>query len=169
MILAPGIGIRSVERNEKFLKRRENEVEVLHEFMYSIDNFLSENECKSWINYGNQTGFEHSNQPATRYTALRQHDRIQIDSKSTADALFTRLLPSLPPVIDGLVASGCSSNIRLYRYKKGHSFGPHIDESHTMSDGLTKFTILIYLNSSSGHEETLTSTISDSSKASRCL
>ncbi|CAO3663733.1 unnamed protein product [Rhizopus stolonifer] len=43
---------------------------------------------------------------------------------------------------------GLNSNVRIYRYRKGHSFGAHYDDSvqdkHT---GLwTEWTLLIYLN-----------------------
>ena len=79
--------------------------------------------------------------------AHRAHKRLQFDDGEIALDLFKRVLDFVPPTLDGLSPVGCSSNIRLYKYERGDSFGPHIDESNPSPDGaLSKFTMLVYLN-----------------------
>jgi 2OG-Fe(II) oxygenase superfamily len=120
----------------------------LAEHMFTASNFFDSCECQSWIRFCNSTGFVEVKANATHGTARRYHGRIQTESISTADLIFRRLLPLLPTTLDGSYPVGCSSNIRLYRYTVGQSFGKHIDESKDDEGGLgvTKLTVLIYLS-----------------------
>jgi hypothetical protein len=44
--------------------------------------------------------------------------------------IFERLSPHLPQEIDGARPHSCSSNIRLYKYEQGDSFGKHYDDTN---------------------------------------
>lgn len=112
------------------------------------------NECNEWITHAENIGFVEVFQASTSEYAHRENGRIQYDDSIVAKAIFQRLVPLLPPAIDGLSPYGCSSNIRLYRYQPGQRFGRHIDESHVCHEGATsKFTLLIYLNGDEGETE----------------
>ena len=49
-------------------------------------------------------------------------------------------------------ALGLNSNIRFYRYERGQRFGRHIDERVETIDGMSKYTLLIYLSDVTGGE-----------------
>lgn len=118
--------------------------------IYIIDDFFLSLESQSWIDFGEATGFEQISQEADGEFAHRKNGRIQIDNDIVADSIFKRLVPLLPPSMDGRAVHSCSGNIRIYKYTEGQRFGKHVDEScyDARSGGETKFTVLIYL---SGH------------------
>ena len=123
--------------------------DVMNERIHIVDSFLLEDECLYFINTAERMGFEECEQAASKEYAHRNNGRIQIDDSELACQIYDRLLSVLPPMIDGKQPCGCSSNIRLYRYTAGQSFGKHIDESHydDRLGGTTKYTLLVYLNS----------------------
>lgn len=127
---------------------------ILAENLFTASNFFDNCECQSWIRFCISTGFVEVKANATHETARRYHGRIQAESISTADLIFRRLLPLLPTNLDGSNPVGCSSNIRLYRYTVGQSFGKHIDESKNDEGGLgvSKLTVLIYLSGDENSE-----------------
>jgi len=127
--------------------------------IYVLEQFLTPAECRAWIQYGEEEkGFEECAQEASRDYAFRKQARISFESTEVAQQIFDRISTRddsiLPKSIDGLRASGCSSNMRLYRYRVGDAFGRHIDESNEVTqDGVThvsKFTALVYLNGTAG-------------------
>ena len=99
-----------------------------------------------WIEYAEGIGFVNVFHASTSEYAHRDNGRLQNDDVSLAESIFQRISPILPASLDGLSPCGCSSNIRIYRYCQGQRFGRHIDESHTSPEGVSKFTMLIYLN-----------------------
>lgn len=103
-------------------------------------------ECAAWIEYAEGIGFTDVYHAATSEYAHRDNGRIQYTDTSLAESIYDRIAPLLPPSVDGLSPCGCSSNIRLYRYRPGQSFGRHVDESHASPEGVSKYTLLIYLN-----------------------
>jgi len=126
--------------------------------IYVLEQFLTSDECSAWIEYGEEeVGFEPCVQAASRDYAFRKQARISFESKDVAQQIFLRIFsregkgaPGLLPILDGLTACACSSNIRLYRYQVGDAFGRHIDESNEVTQDdvacVSKFTVLVYLN-----------------------
>ncbi|KAI8987105.1 hypothetical protein BDB01DRAFT_784567 [Pilobolus umbonatus] len=128
--------------------------ELEPEQIYVIPNFLYGKECDALIKY-----FETHLPPVEAPTgkpkrgyAFRNNDRQSMENAQLAQELYATV--GLQSAIEGVIADngkkpqGLNSNIRVYRYRKGHSFGPHYDDSvqdkHT---GLwTEWTLLIYLN-----------------------
>lgn len=108
----------------------------------SVSHFLLPEECRAFVIYGESKGFEQTRQVATQEYAHRNQGRLSMDLEGLAEAIFQRSFPFLPAEIDNERPVGCSSNIRLYRYEAGDSFGRHVDQS----DGASKLTALIYLN-----------------------
>jgi hypothetical protein len=95
--------------------------------------------------------------PATRYIAQRECGRWQRNDTEAASKLFQRLsttvLPKIAHQLDfpsDYVPVACNSNLRLYKYEKGMSFGKHYDGSDTVEEGQTEITVLVYLSSCVG-------------------
>ncbi|KAI8991812.1 hypothetical protein BDF20DRAFT_812342 [Mycotypha africana] len=133
--------------------------------IYVISNFFNDKECDALIKY-----FEINLPPLPRPAgkpkkgeAFRNNDRQSIQNTSIASVLWENLedIVRASPItadhnINGgttIVASskvprGLNSNIRVYRYREGHSFGAHYDDSvQDKITGLwTDWTLLIYLN-----------------------
>ena len=117
--------------------------------LIACPSFLSEEESRKWTDFidSNDSEFEVIDQRATRGFAQRKHKRRLIISDVIAEAIFNRLSGLMPAEVDGLRPRACSSNIRLYKYEEGSSFGPHIDESSRDDTKklVSKFTVLVYL------------------------
>lgn len=120
----------------------------LDDYVYTIDGFLSQNECVQWIRFGESFGFEHCFQPESSGYAHREQGRLQFEDRGIGAAIYNRVFPFLPTLVDGRRPCCCSSNIRMYKYSVGQRFGKHIDESNPdeKTGGITLFTLLIYLN-----------------------
>lgn len=121
-------------------------------FISAIDNFLSQEECCRWIDWGLKTGFEEAKQKQTAEMAFRDNGRIEFESEEIAQTIWLRLRPFVPEAIGSASASrralGCSPRIRVYRYVRGQRFGQHVDGSRDEPSlgGRTHFTVLVYLN-----------------------
>jgi hypothetical protein len=109
--------------------------------------FLSEEECCKWIEFieSTESDFEVIDQSATRDFAQRIHKRRSFINEDIAESIFDRLGSLIPSEVDSLRPRACSSNIRLYKYEEGNTFGPHIDESNRQGNLISKFTVLVYL------------------------
>ena len=119
----------------------------LGEHMLVVPNFLRPEECQRWVQDVEVGGkLDTVSQKATRDFAHRYHKRWQLDNSEVAKLIFERVERFVPPELDSLVPVGVSSNIRLYKYEQGDAFGPHIDESNESDEGISKFTLLVYLN-----------------------
>lgn len=122
-------------------------------FIGAISNFLMEDECRRWIQWGENVGFEEAKQKQTSAMAFRDNGRIEFESEEVANLLWLRLRPFVPEEIPGegpafRCALGCSPRIRVYRYAPGQRFGQHVDGSRDEPSlgGRTHFTVLVYLN-----------------------
>lgn len=129
--------------------------------VYASVNFLSPGECKALINFAECEGFEQLSSPQTSVYAHRECGRISRTSFQMADELFLRMKFMVERIMKDVQFSkdehykpiSCNSNIRIYKYEKGMSFGRHFDGSEKISHyagGNTEITVLIYLSSCSG-------------------
>lgn len=138
----------------KLVQKEYLEMEELEpDQIYIIPNFLHGKECDSLIRY-----FEThlpplpnlSTKPKKGY-AFRNNDRQSLEDAQLAQELWQgmqQVLEDSPILNINKQPKGLNSNIRVYRYRKGHSFGAHYDESvQDKVTGLwTDWTLLIYLN-----------------------
>ena len=136
-------------------------VTLLKDFIWTVDNILSARECQDWIDYmEHYDSLEYTQHRANRYMAARECFRLQKDDPITAQCIFDRIPKSLLSMLipNTTQPVACNPNIRLYKYCKGHSFGMHVDESNTISNGsssgskpmTTRITVLIYLSECQG-------------------
>ncbi|XP_008803774.2 uncharacterized protein LOC103717237 isoform X2 [Phoenix dactylifera] len=122
--------------------------------LFTIPNFFTAAEAKSFIEAAESVGFMHQGSlgPA-KGEAYRDNDRISVNDPVLAECIWES---GLKKVFDDIkvqekVAVGLNPNIRFYRYKVGQRFGRHIDESVDLGDGCkTQYTLLIYLSGSEG-------------------
>ncbi|XP_024360139.1 uncharacterized protein [Physcomitrium patens] len=128
--------------------------------LFTVPDFLSQNECEAFIRCADARGLEHqgSGGPA-KGEAFRDNERLADYNPDLANMLWQAgLRESFHDIVlpGGRVAVGLNPNIRLYRYGLGQRFGPHYDESVDMDGGgATEFTLLIYLTGGLSGGETV--------------
>jgi predicted 2-oxoglutarate/Fe(II)-dependent dioxygenase YbiX len=137
--------------NKKPLDSPATSVTPIGAGVFTINNFLSAEECAAFIADSEAIGFGE----AVISTAVgdrmlkdvRNNDRILHDNKDLAARLFERALPFLPPEIDGWHPSGFNERMRFYRYSPGQYFKWHKDGTFRRSESEESFlTFIIYLN-----------------------
>jgi len=113
----------------------------------TINAALSAEECsrlKNYVDTSPNVTVQH--QPRTSEYTFRHNDRLQITDPGFARFLFQRLRPLLSTHVSLSSAVGMNSNIRLYRYSKGQRFDAHYDMCNEVNNGITRWTVLYYLN-----------------------
>ena len=85
---------------------------------------------------------------ATNNPMYRDQDRVIRDDPALATTLLEGLRPSLPPRIGALALERrLNERFRLYRYRAGQRFAPHMDHWYQPSArSITLLTVLVYLN-----------------------
>lgn len=111
--------------------------------LWTRDDVLSEPECRNLI-----TTIEQANPGlATDNPMYRDQDRVIVDDAELAELLLKRLGPSLPEELGGLRVKAVNDRFRLYRYRVGQRFAPHMDHWYQPSPRrITLLTVLVYLN-----------------------
>lgn len=67
--------------------------------------------------------------------------------ETTTSALFTRVVPHLPPRMFGEALHSLHPSLRVYRYHVGQQFGAHSDQPYFDADGRqSRLTLLVYLD-----------------------
>lgn len=134
-------------------------VETLHPgAVFVARNFLTDAECQAFIHAAETSGdMERVAHPATRFIAKRECGRWQRNDREAASKLFQRLSTTILPKFAHQLnfpreyfPVACNSNLRLYKYEKGMSFGKHYDGSDSVEEGQTEITVLVYLSSCVG-------------------
>ena len=108
-----------------------------------IDHAYTEAECARFVEF-----IERSNPSlATHNPLYRDQDRVMRDDPEAADELFDRIKNRLPQRIGPLTLAGLNPRLRLYRYREGQRFAPHMDHWYRPSPTrITLLTVLVYLN-----------------------
>lgn len=127
-------------------------------FILTIDQFLSPGECAALMAAADSLGLEPARPDDLRpkkNEAFLNRETLAVVDVQLAERLWSRLLPHLP-CLEGREPVGLQgdrdatpSQLKFYRYRRGHRFGPHVDTSHkgVSPDEETEFTFLVYLNS----------------------
>jgi predicted 2-oxoglutarate/Fe(II)-dependent dioxygenase YbiX len=119
--------------------------------IFTIDHFLSAEECAAFIAQSEAIGFSEaviSTDDGDRLMKeARNNDRILHDDPYLAEKLFRRALPHLPAEIDGWRPCGFNERLRFYRYSHQQFFKWHQDGTFRRSETEESFlTFIIYLN-----------------------
>ncbi|CAN3355635.1 hypothetical protein DICA3_B13652 [Diutina catenulata] len=135
---------------QKAFYRPEPEV-VIPEQIITISKFFSPALCKELItSFEQNIELETTPMRKSREYAVRVNDRFSTTDYDASEKLWLYLKQFLGPDFEDAV--GLNPQLRIYRYRKGHHFGQHYDESVTCSmdpkgksKATTKWTLLIYL------------------------
>ena len=105
--------------------------------IFTIENFLSEKECRNHIEFCDSQQFEKAH-----ISNHRNNHRLIVDSDFKAMELWNRLYS-----VDSFNAVGLNSRFRYYRYQKDQLFNWHADGSYKNTDGEeSRYTFIVYLN-----------------------
>lgn len=126
---------------------------LLQQDIFQVDGVLSELEAARFVETAERLGLEHQgSRGAAHGEAHRDNERIAFQDEAFAKHLWQ--MSGLADVfwkmdLDTQTAIGLNSNVRLYKYGPGQSFGKHVDDSVDMGNGVyTEYTLLIYLTGS---------------------
>ena len=119
--------------------------------LWAVENVYTEAECRNFIELIERS----SPTLATNNPLYRDQDRVIRDDPDMAEDLFRRLHPYLPKQMDRLQLVGLNDRLRLYRYKQGQRFEPHMDHWYRPSENrITLHTVLVYFNDNFAGGET---------------
>lgn len=123
----------------------------LHDEVFTIENFLSAQECARLIQLCEEMGFEESRvsspQGSVRRTEVRNNQRVMFADAKLAQQFWQRSSDFLPEEIDGRRVVGINEMFRCYRYDVGEHFRWHQDFSYERDNGeRSLLTLMVYLN-----------------------
>lgn len=116
-----------------------------------IPDFLTPEECQSYIDYAEGIGFEEAMIDTRAHGQIMAKDvrdnyRVVVDVPDMAATLWDKVKDNIPEHI-GWEPIGLNERLRFYRYEDGQSFKRHIDGSFKRSSiEQSKITFLIFLN-----------------------
>jgi len=111
--------------------------------LWTIPNVYTVDECREWI------GLIERGSPtlATNNPLYRDQDRVIRDDPEMAAELFQRLRPHLPEQMGTLRLVGLNERLRLYRYRTGQRFDPHMDHWYRPDEHrISLHSVLMYFN-----------------------
>ena len=136
---------------------------VLDDQILVIRNLFTSNLCKNYVAFLSSLPLTTTPGKPKKGEAVRINDRFQVEDAVFANHLWTKT--ALQALVSktgtekwGGEALGLNSNIRVYRYRPGHCFNQHYDESNRVFFGTEKipakttWTLLIYLSTCGGGE-----------------
>lgn len=126
-------------------------VNQLDSGIFTIEDFLTAEECARYIALGDDIGYVPSEvnfaSGSRRADEIRNNDRVVFGDPALARSLFERARPFLPAAIDGWALHGFNERLRYYRYGPGQYFKWHKDGILAESDTVaSRLTFMIYLN-----------------------
>jgi prolyl 4-hydroxylase len=111
--------------------------------IWLVEDVYTEAECRDFIDFIERS----SPTLATNNPLYRDQDRVIKDDPRIAEDLFRRLRPRLPERIGSLRLVGLNERLRMYRYRAGQRFEPHMDHWYRPSENrITLHTVLVYFN-----------------------
>ncbi|OMQ12592.1 2OG-Fe(II) oxygenase [[Flexibacter] sp. ATCC 35103] len=121
--------------------------------IYTINNFLTIDECNKLIEKSEQVGFQEAeiniDGAQTMMKMVRNNERIMYQDDDYASFLWKKLQPHVKSEVGNSVAIGLNEMFRFYKYNPGQRFKMHRDGSYKRSESeYSYYTFLIYLNDS---------------------
>lgn len=131
------------------------------QFAIVIENVLSEEECKKWIEDTENKGYELAlvnvgGGKQKLMTDVRNSARCIVDDEERMEELWKRVEPFIPKDLYAdrhVFPSGLNERFRFLRYHAGEYFAPHCDgafiypsDHPTRAGQCSELTFLLYLN-----------------------
>lgn len=127
-------------------------VELLAKNIYTIDSFLSGEECERYIAEAESIGFRsadvNTGKGRSLLTNIRNNERVDFNSAELALSWWSRLPKAQIPEIEGKTAFMLSPRFRFYKYSPGQKFNMHKDGCQDVDGEKTMMTLIVYLNES---------------------
>lgn len=119
--------------------------------IYTIDNFLSEEECDALIAKSEAIGFEEAkvnmDGGQKMMKMIRDNERVMYTDLIFAFQLWKKLKPYIRPIIGNSYAIGLNEMLRFYKYSPGQRFKMHRDGSYIRNETeFSYYTFMVYLN-----------------------
>lgn len=122
----------------------------LNERAFSVDNFLTANECLDLIALAHKSGFEAAQVRTSLgqrpMPLIRNNERVVVDGGGWISVLWQRLLNTELPLLEGQSPIGLPKDLRFYKYSPGQRFRMHKDGPWVEGGLTSKLTLLVYLN-----------------------
>ena len=142
------------------------QVEVLdsQQLIFTVHDFLSAEECKSFIEFSER----HNYAPAPLTTSrgpvmdpeIRNNDRVMVDDAGLAQRFWARLAPLVPRLMldwedAPRLAVGLNERFRFFRYAQNQRFAKHYDGAFVRNPHeASLLSFMVYLNEDFGGGET---------------
>ncbi len=135
-------------------------VNRLNEQVYTIEGFLSKENCVRLINQSEIIGYSdatvETERGAKRIAEVRNNQRVLFTDYDLAATLWNTAKEYAPVKIGNSNAIGLNELFRFYKYQVGQQFKKHIDQSFIRNENeASYYTFMIYLNDDYGGGETL--------------
>ncbi|MBF4486121.1 2OG-Fe(II) oxygenase [Flavobacterium sp. CSZ] len=119
--------------------------------IYTINNFLTIDECNKLIEKSEQVGFQEAeiniDGAQKMIKMVRNNERIMYQDEEYASFLWQKLQPYIKSEVGNSFATGLNEMFRFYKYNPGQRFKMHRDGSYKRSESeFSYYTFLIYLN-----------------------
>jgi len=130
------------------------------EKVWTIENFLSAEECKELINMTEARGYVEAEvslpEGAKMMKGIRNNSRLLYNDVEMAQKLWEKLKPFCPEKIEDVTAVGLNEQFRFYKYELNQRFKRHIDGRFRRNENEeSRITFMVYLNDDfSGGETT---------------
>lgn len=128
-------------------------IDIINEEMeiYTIDNFLTVDECNQLIEKSEQIGFEEAevnvDGAQKMMKTVRNNERILFEDPEYAAALWQKLESYVKPELENSTAIGLNEMFRFYKYNPSQRFKMHRDGSFKRNESeFSYYTFMIYLN-----------------------
>jgi hypothetical protein len=128
-----------------------NNILQYNEYIFVIENFLSEAECKELIALSETQPYEAAkvnlNGRQTLVTGVRNNQRLMVENHEWARFFFEKARYCLPQVIGHSALLGFNELFRFYKYTPGQQFRRHRDGSFVRNEKeASYYTFMVYLN-----------------------
>ncbi len=120
-------------------------------YIWTIENFLSEQECNDLIELSENIGYTEAevslNSGATMMKNIRNNYRILYQNEILAQKYWEILKNFSPLFIEDMHVIGLNEQFRFYKYELNQRFKRHIDGRFQRNDTEeSRITFMIYLN-----------------------
>ncbi len=121
------------------------------EKVWSIENFLSPEECRALIDKTEKLGYVEAEvslpEGAKMMKGIRNNSRLLYNDVEMAEKLWEKLKPFCPEKIENVFAVGLNEQFRFYKYELNQRFKRHIDGRFKRNEQEeSRITFMIYLN-----------------------
>ncbi len=119
--------------------------------IWTIENFLSPQECQDLIAQSEAVGYEEAevslSSGSTMMKGLRNNYRLIYTDETLAGQLWQKLKEFVPQLLDQTQVVGLNEQFRFYRYENAQRFKRHIDGRFRRNEQEeSRITFMIYLN-----------------------